>query len=389
LHPENNYRLLVVRLGAMGDILHALPAVTALRQAHPNWEIGWVVEPRWRALLTAADVAPVSSQAVRAEPALSEAEGSSPSEDSGTVDRLTLAQPLVNRLHFAATKDWRRRPLSPSTFAAIGALRRELRFCRYNAVLDLQGALRSATIARLSSCARRIGEQSPRERPARLLYFERIVARGAHVIEQDLELASAVAGDALQAAQPSLPVDPAAELWCDALLDDGARPVALISPGGGWGAKRWPAERYRAVAQGLTLRGFRVLVNIGPGELPMAQVICSSGVAQAVSPSVGELIALTRRIALCVAGDTGPLHLACALARPVVGIYGPTDPSRNGPYGTRFRVLRSPASRRDHSRRDETEAGLLTIEPADVLRAAEELLNEVETATLKSREDAT
>ncbi len=379
MHTENSYRLLVVRLGAMGDILHALPAVAALRRSHPGWEIGWVVEPRWRELLKAG------TEGLR----------DSGTEGLGTRDLGTLgpAQPLVNRLHYAPTKDWRRRPLSPRTFAAIGALSRELRFCRYDAVIDLQGAMRSAVIARLSGCARRIGEQNPRERPARLLYSERIATHGAHVIEQDLELASAVAGDALNAVQPLLPpllpIDPAAELWCDALLDDGDGPVALISPGGGWGAKRWPAERYKAVAQGLALRNFRVLVNIGPGELKMAQAICSSGIAQAVSPSVGELIALTRRIALCIAGDTGPLHLACALGRPVVGIYGPTDPSRNGPYGTRCRVLRSPESRRDHSRTEQTEAGLLTIEPADVLSAAEELLKEVDSPnTSQGRENA-
>jgi heptosyltransferase-1 len=92
--------------------------------------------------------------------------------------------------------------------------------------------------------------------------------------------------------------------------------------------------------------------------------------------SLEQLIALTRRAALVIAGDTGPLHLACALGRPVVGIYGPTDPSRNGPYGTRFKVLRSPESRRDHSRREQPEAGLLTIEPDDVLHAADELLAE-------------
>ena len=88
------------------------------------------------------------------------------------------------------------------------------------------------------------------------------------------------------------------------------------------------------------------------------------------------MIALTRRIALCIGGDTGPLHLASALGRPVVGIYGPTDPSRNGPYGTRARVLRSPESKRDHSRRDAPDPGLLTITPEDVLRAADELLAE-------------
>ena len=88
---------------------------------------------------------------------------------------------------------------------------------------------------------------------------------------------------------------------------------------------------------------------------------------------MAQLIALTRRISLMVAGDTGPLHLACALGRPVVGIYGPTDPARNGPFGTRHKVLRSPTSLRDHSRRDEPEAGLLTIQPEDVLAAVDEV----------------
>jgi len=119
-----------------------------------------------------------------------------------------------------------------------------------------------------------------------------------------------------------------------------------------------------------------VLVNAGPGEEAMARAMedATKGSARPVSAALDQLIALTRRISLCVAGDTGPLHLACALGRPVVGIYGPTDPSRNGPFGTRFAVLRSPISKRDHSRRAEPEAGLLTIAPEQVLRAADELL---------------
>src|SRR5580698_814765 len=125
-------------------------------------------------------------------------------------------------------------------------------------------------------------------------------------------------------------------------------------------------------------RGMRVLVNAGPGEEPMADVIVkeASGAAIPLAMSLDQLIALTRRVALCVAGDTGPLHLACALGRPVVGIYGPTDPSRNGPFGTRFRVLRSPESRRDHTRSATPEAGLMTIFPEDVLHAADELLEQ-------------
>jgi heptosyltransferase-1 len=116
-------------------------------------------------------------------------------------------------------------------------------------------------------------------------------------------------------------------------------------------------------------------MNTGPGEQPLADAILAKEVsATPVTCSLGQLIALSRRVALVIAGDTGPLHLACALTRPVVGIYGPTDPSRNGPFGTRFKVLRSPESRRDHTRHQAPEAGLLTIQPDEVLQAAEELL---------------
>ena len=355
----------MVRLGAMGDILHALPAVTALRQTHPEWVIDWVVEPRWRALL-----------------ATESSTGRGPE------------QPLVDQLHLASSKAWRKAPLSLKTLHEIRVLRSALRAGDYDAVLDLQGAIRSAVVGRMAGCHRLIGEQEPREGPALWLFTERVATRGAHVIEQDVELAAAVAGDDLGPVQPWLPADLAAEAWAEELLPDdaaqpgpprtgprpwgGNQPAVLINPGAGWGAKRWPAERYAVVAKGLIDRGMRVLVNAGPGEELLANAVVegTAGAATSLTCSLAQLIALTRRIALCIAGDTGPLHLACALGRPVVGIYGPTDPSRNGPFGTRFKVLRSPESRRDHTRRADPEAGLLTIQPEDVLRAADELLTE-------------
>jgi heptosyltransferase-1 len=348
---QSKYRLLVVRLGAMGDVLHALPAVTALRQSHPSWVIDWVIEPAWCALLTA--------------------------NCDATNPGLGPAQPVVNRLHLASTKAWRHRPWDPQTRREIRVLRETLRECRYDAVLDFQGALRSAAVARMTKCRRVIGESRPREWAARWLFSERVATRGAHVIEQDIELAAAVAGDELAPIQPWLPVDRAAEAWCDRLLAAGGPPV-LLNPGAGWGAKRWPVERYAAVARELAKRGFQVWLNAGPGEEGLAGAMheLSGGAARTLNASLAELIAVTRRVALVIAGDTGPLHLACALGRPVVGIYGPTDPARNGPFGTRSRVLRSPSSRRDHSRRAEPEAGLLTITPAAVLQAAEELLAE-------------
>jgi heptosyltransferase I len=336
----------------MGDILHALPAVTALRKAHPSWYIGWVVEPRWQALLAAPGA---------------EVRG--------------CAMPVADRLHFAPTRDWKRHPFSSKTASEINALRYELRAANYDAVLDLQGAIRSAAIARMTGCKRVIGQARPREWPAHWLLHERVATRGAHVVEQAVELAAAIAGDDLAPVEPMLPFRADAERWCYALLASSdsraaSRPVALIIPGAGWGAKRWPPERYAAVAQGLRDRCFRVLVNSGPGEEALVAPIIATGAATALDTTLPQLIALTRRIAVCIAGDTGPLHLASALGRPVVGIYGPTDPSRNGPFGTRARVLRSPGSHRDHSRRSEPEPGLLTITPEDVLHAVDELLGE-------------
>jgi len=347
LQTQSKFRLLVVRLGAMGDILHALPAVTALRQMHPCWVIDWVVEPCWRALLAA----------------------------EGSTGR-GPAQPVVDRLHFAPTKAWRKAPLSKQTISEIRHLRRDLKAGSYDVVIDLQGAIRSAVVGCMAGSRRLIGEATPREQAASWLFSDQVPTFGAHVIEQDVELAAAIAGDDLKPVQPWLPVDPVAEAWADKLFSTSSQPVALINPGAGWGAKRWPVERYAAVAQGLIGRGFRVLVNAGPGEEPLAEAIVqgTGGAAIPLLGSLSQLIAATRRVNLTIAGDTGPLHLACALGRPVVGIYGPTDPSRNGPFGTRFKVLRSPESRRDHTRNAEPEAGLLTIQPDQVLRAADELL---------------
>jgi heptosyltransferase I len=160
-------------------------------------------------------------------------------------------------------------------------------------------------------------------------------------------------------------------------------PAVLLSPGAGWGAKRWPTERYGAVAAELHAEGFTVLVNAGPNEQGIAAEVvrASGGTAQApefTTPdsTLERLIALTRRVDLVIAGDTGPLHLACALGKPVLGIYGPTDPKRNGPFGVPFRVLRHPKSKRDHSRHAEPEAGLLTITPQHVVDAAKYLLEQ-------------
>lgn len=329
----------------MGDILHSMPAVTALRQAHPEWTIGWALEPQWRGLFCANGCEP-----------------------------RTETMPLVDRIHLVPAKRWARSPLKPSTLGEILQVRRELRAMRYDIAVEMQGAVRAVMVARWARTRRIVGEAEPRELPARWFFDQKVSTHGVHVIEQSLEVAGAIFGETLPLPLPLLPRDPAAEAKAGEL----PQPFVLLSPGAGWGAKRWPADRYGVVARRLAQAGYHVVINSGPAEEHLGReiVVSSGGAAQMLDLDMARLIAVTRRAALAIAGDTGPLHLACALGCPVVGIYGPTDPARNGPFHGPHRVLRHPESVRDHARRSEPEAGLLTITPEAVTEAALDLLSE-------------
>jgi heptosyltransferase-1 len=343
----------VVRLSAMGDIIHAMPAVAALRRAKLDLQIGWLVEERWAELLCARDAERFSARSER--------------------------KPLVDSVHVARFTRWRRALFSHETWREMQSCRREVRARKYEIALDLQGAIRSALAARFSGAAVRIGASQSREPQARMLYTHAVDVRGSHVIEHALSLASRIAGQPLEYVQPPFPVDPVNEGWADHQYEmlDGT-PVAILNPGAGWGAKCWPAASYGAVARALAERGMAVLVNHGPGEEALAEgvVDSSDGVAVPLKCSVGELIALTRRARLFVGGDTGPMQLAAALRVPVVALFGPTRPERNGPFGTPNVVLRSPASVNNTTHTHRRDEGLASIEPRAVIQAAERLLGE-------------
>jgi heptosyltransferase-1 len=205
-------------------------------------------------------------------------------------------------------------------------------------------------------------------------YKQKIQLTASHVVEQACELLGEAVGETLKPAKVTLPMDEMDEIWADELV--GSERFCLISPGGGWGAKIWPAERFGRVAAELGRAGVRTLVNTAPGGSREATrvVETSDGFAQAAPCTVGRMIALMRRAAVVIAGDTGPLHLAAALERPVVGIFGPTMPSRNGPYGTRSRVLRDAESMTSYKHVAQVEEGLLRIGEDEVVAAALELL---------------
>jgi len=344
-------RLLIIRLSAMGDVIHTLPAAQALRAAFPEAMIGWIIEERWAELLCAPGTplrGPRSAQ-----------------------------RPLADWVHPVSLTGWRKSLFTTPTLQQIAKVWNDVRSVHYDVAVDLQGAMRSAVLARWSGARVVYGATEPRESPASLWYTRRVIARGAHVVEQNLSVAEAAAHRKIKQPRVEFPHDAVAERRIDQrLAEQRISDFAILNPGAGWGAKRWPAERYGSVARALADDGVRAILNYGPGEDDLAReaAAASAGTATPMNCSISELIALTRRARLFIGGDTGPLHLASALQIPVVAIFGPTDPARNGPYGTRSIVLRNPASPTTHARRAQPDQGLLEIGVDSVVGAARTLL---------------
>ncbi|MDQ2834885.1 MAG: glycosyl transferase [Acidobacteriota bacterium] len=352
-------RILIVRIGAMGDVLHALPAVTALRNQHPDCFLGWAIEPRWRDLLESP---------------------TSPAHPSGPRER-TPSKPLVDIAIPVPTQHWKKRPLALSTLAELNRTRRTLQELHFDLCIDLQGSIKSAVVGRMAAAKAFFGAAHPREQPAAHFYRHTVPLHAEHVIDQACELLGAATGELLQPASITLPFDSAAQQWCNAslteLLPHGEK-FAFLAPTAGWGGKQWPADRFGALAAKLAHAGIRTFVNASsPGDPLALKVVAGSHNAATLIPSsLPQMIALLRRAALVIAGDTGPLHLAAALERPVVALFGPTDPARTGPRNTRAVVLRHPSSQRNHKRLQDTEPGLMQITVEEVAEAALSLLHD-------------
>ncbi|SEG48853.1 heptosyltransferase-1 [Bryocella elongata] len=344
-------KILLVRTGAMGDVIHALPAVAALRRARPDWTLDWVVDPRWAPLLTAVD---------------------SPGANQGRGGGLG---PVVDHVHLAETKLWSKAPISLATLRSIRRLRSELRSNAYDLAVDLQGTLRSAIIGRFANAVAFAGFSAPREPLAARLYSQRIPRTGEHIVAMNTQLLGAATGVDLQPEPFALPVEPWAEDWAEreAVL---RRPLALLAAGGGWAAKHWPNARYGRLAQELQTRGYDVVVNAPRKDDPTALTVASAsqGAARTVVCNVSGLIALVRRVDLVVGGDTGPLHLAAGLAVPTVALFGPTSPERNGPWGPGPKIiLRDAASPTSYRKSSEPDPGLARITVEQVLAAVTEV----------------
>ena len=307
-------RILIVRLGAMGDIIHALPGAASLKHSFPGARITWVVEPQWVPLL----------------------------EGNGFVDRIVI-------FRRDAPGSW-------------GRTKDELRREHYDLAVDFQGLTKSALIAHLARPERIAGFGSGvvRERPAGLFYSARVQSSAVHVVDQALDLAAGAGASNLVRVFP-LPAG-APEGRLPGLLDGG--PFALASPLAGWASKQWPLEYYERLAAMLREKlGLPLVLNGAPGTVPAVAgtLAHESGIA--------GLIDITRRAAVVIGVDSGPLHLAAALNKSGVAIFGPTDPVRNGPYGGDFEVFRTPGTPTTHRRGTTIAASMRAITPEQIFAA--------------------
>jgi heptosyltransferase I len=335
----------------MGDVLHALPAVHLLRSAIPECEIGWAIERRWTPLLCANGFA-------RSGPTAAE-------------------RPLVNVIHEVDTRAWRKALLSSETQQSIVSAFSAMRAKKYDLALDFQGAIKSSLLAAFSGAGSVLGFQEPREYVARMFYSETIATSMPHVVDQNFAMARDVAGDAQLAPRTLLPIDAAADTWiAERISALGIARFAILAPTAGWAAKEWPAANYGAVAEALAKCGIASLINFGPGEERVAEEVraASNGAGIPLACDLSQLIALTRRASIFIGGDTGPMHLAAALNVPVVALFGPTDPARNGPYTTRARILRSAQSVTSYSHVSGRDEALAKVSVEEVVAAAMDLL---------------
>ncbi|MEI9975174.1 MAG: glycosyltransferase family 9 protein [Ignavibacteriota bacterium] len=279
-HNDAPRMILVVRLGAMGDILHTLPAVRALKLGHPESALTWVVEPKWAPLL----------------------------EQNPFVDRVVKLQ--------------------RGSLKGLAASYRALRESGYRFAVDFQGLLKSAMVAVAAHPGSIYGFDGAqvRERAAAWFYRHTVFSSAAHVVDRHLDLAAAAGG--VRDARPEFPLPPGAS--------EGELPAGefvLVSPFAGWASKQWPMAYYRALADLVTSEWKMPLVLNGAPGTPFGDI----GSAIPHYSGLPGLIYATRRATAVVGVDSGPLHLAAALGKPGVAIFGPTDPSRNGPYGASVR----------------------------------------------------
>lgn len=309
-------RILIVKLSSIGDVVHTLPAAARLRRALPEASISWIVERR--------------------------------------ASEILKGSPVIDELIEIDTREWRKNVISKATLEDIRSKLEQVRTGasnngaganRIDVAIDFQGLIKSGVVTMATGAVRRIGFETRelREKASRFFLNEQVeTAQVKHVIEKNLALAGSLINNReFLKSKYDFPiyVSPEDNEYADRVIARIGSPFAIINPGGGWPTKLWPVERYGEVADWLSNnRAINSIVTYGPGEEGMAEAAGASSRSNAAHPTPSTLkqfVALARRASLFVGGDTGPLHLAAASGTPIVGLYGPTSPERNGPFDSK------------------------------------------------------
>jgi len=307
----------IVRLSALGDVVHGLPVATVLRARMPGARITWIVERRHGTLLR--------------------------------------GHRAIDEVVYTDTQRWRRARQPHDVIDAargLGTVIRRLRDARFDVAIDLQGLLKSGVVTALTRAPIRIGFDAAHCREMSGMFTNRHVSPPStrHVVDQNLALLSALDIRHDDEARFDLPIDLDAETRADEFFSaSGLKPhdrVVVLNPGAGRPAKRWPPAAFGELARRLTEHGAaKIVVVWGPGERDLARRIvetsASDDAMEAPPTDVQGLLAILRRASVMVSGDSGPLHLAAAVGVPCVGLFGPTSAQRNGPYGTIHRTIQS------------------------------------------------
>jgi heptosyltransferase-1 len=297
-------RILFIKPSAIGDVVHSLPILSLLRKRFPAAQISWLIAPNCAGLL----------------------EGHADLNQTILFDRKRLGQA------------WR----NPAAAMELVALHRRLRSAQFDLVVDLQGLLRSGWLSRTTGAPVRIGFANARE-GAPWFYTHRVEIKNIeqHAIERYLKVAAALGCDIDAPLEYKFPVRPEHREHVLTLLES-ADPYAVLLPGTNWLTKRWPAERFAELVKPLHERfGLRSIIAGGADAAALAKDI-PGALNLAGTTNLLQLVALLEGAALVVANDSGPMHIAAALDRPLVTMFGPTNPIRTGPYGKMQSVVRNP-----------------------------------------------
>jgi len=298
--PEPPAKILIIKPSALGDIVHTLPFLAALRTTFPAAEIHWVVA---RGLHTFLE-----------------------------------GHPMINRLWIMDKERWKQLSRFRESIQEINSFRKGLANEHFDVSIDLSGLLRSGLITFAAGARYKLGF-SDSDEGSPFFYTHTVEGgRQIHAIDRYLKLAALMGCDATQVSHP-MPPYPADTPLLSSLPDR----FCVIAPSAGKEANRWPAERFGALAASLSLPSV-VISSKADAEVVATVVATSNGMAINLAGKTGlkELVALIARARFLISNDTGPMHIAAALGVPVFAIFGPANPVRTGPYGSIHTVIQEP-----------------------------------------------